>query len=140
MGERRQRNEKKDHHRSSVWSNCSITLHYGHTIDGQKNNSTINKTIKDLCETYKDLLQYGRKMSQKTVDSSLDFDENESLLEIFSNTTVSGGKYQFQDSVELSQLYMAMFSCSSVYTPFISYAGSSEYKAALRKLAKGYLC
>ena len=109
--------------------------HDKYTIDGQKNNTTINKIIEDLCETYKELLQYGRKMSQKTVDSSLDFDENESLLEIFSNTTVSGGKYQFQDSVELSQLYMAMFSCSSVYTPFISYVGSSEYKAALRKLA-----
>ena len=109
--------------------------HDKYTIDGKKNNTTVNNTIKDLCETYKELLQYGRKMSQKTVDSSLDFDENESLLEIFSNTTVAGGKYQFQDSVELSQLYMAMFSCSSVYTPFISYAGSSEYKAALRKLA-----
>lgn len=101
--------------------------HDKYTIDGQKNNSTINKTIKDLCETYKDLLQYGRKMSQKTVDSSLDFDENESLLEIFSNTTVSGGKYQFQDSVELSQLYMAMFSCSSVYTPFISYTLMNQH-------------
>lgn len=109
--------------------------HSKFTIDGSKNNATVNEKIKKICETYKELLQYGKKMSQKTVDSSLDFDESETLLEILSNTLVSEGKYQFQDSVELSQLYMAMFSCSSVYTPFSSYVGCSEYKAALRKLA-----
>lgn len=107
-----------------------------YSIDGSANNKNVNATITDICETYKDLLKYGKTTAQTKSDESLEYDENSSFLEIFSNTERgTDGTFQFQDSVELSQIYLAILACSSTYTPFKSYVGSSEFKSALRSLA-----
>lgn len=107
-----------------------------YSIDGSANNKNVNDAITDICSTYKDLLKYGKTVAQTTLDESLEYDENESFLEIFSNTQkTEDGTFQFQDSVELSQIYLAMLSCSATYTPFRSYVGSSEFKSALKSLA-----
>ena len=48
--------------------------------------------------------------------------------------TVSGGRVEFPKNPNLTLLYYAIMAASSVYVPLQSYAGSSEFQAALKSL------
>lgn len=107
-----------------------------YSFDGSGDNGNINNRIAGIVTTYEELLQFGKQMSQKTIDNSLNVDNDLTPIEIFTNITKDdNGNYVFPEDVYLSQAYLAMLSCSSVYTPFKSYVGCSEFSNALVSLA-----
>lgn len=108
-----------------------------YSVNGSGDNSAVENTITGIVTKHEELLQYGKIVAQKSSNESLDVNLDESIIEMFTNITVNDkGEYEYPDSIELSQPYLAMLSCSSVYTPFISYTGSSSYTNALKSLAK----
>lgn len=100
------------------------------------------KSIEDfyayLEQDFSDLLKKGASLieinGQK--NQSITVDIGKKPLENFSNITYDEyeGYYTKPDSIELSAAYLALFSASSVYTPFQSYAGSEEFLSAVRTL------
>ncbi|MCM1172511.1 MAG: hypothetical protein NC393_10330 [Clostridium sp.] len=112
------------------------STHPTYSVDGSGNNNSLKQKITAIVEAHEELLQYGRKVSQKTSDESLDVNTDETPIEMFTNIELDGnGEYVFPSEVELSQTYLAMLATSSVYTPFKSYVGSPEFTNALMSLA-----
>lgn len=100
-------------------------------------NKTLNKTISAIAEDYKDILAYGKKLAEASIDSdTLEIDTEKELMEIFTNGKMNSERtLDFEDQPKLSQAYLAILSCSSVYTPFNSYVGSPEFTQALKEIA-----
>lgn len=102
-----------------------------------KNNSALNATIKQIAADYTEILSYGKQLATASVQvDSLEIDTSKELAEIFSNGKLNEEKtLDFEDTPMLSQSYLAILSCSSVYTPFSSYVGDPAFTTALREVA-----
>lgn len=112
------------------------TTPVAYSVNGSGNNSSLKNKITATVTEHEELLQYGKKVSQKSADESLDIDLDETPIEMFTNIELDeNGEYIFPSEVELSQAYLAMLAAGGVYTPFSSYVGSSEYTNALINLA-----
>lgn len=112
------------------------TTPVAYSVNGSGDNSPLKNKITATVMEHEELLQYGKKVSQKSSDESLDVDLDETPIEMFTNIELDeNGEYVFPGEVELSQAYLAMLAAGGVYTPFNSYVGSSEYTNALINLA-----
>ena len=110
--------------------------HPVYSIDGSENNTNMNKIISELATKYKDILAYGKKVAaNESEDNTLDIDTDAEYVEMFSDAVVGKKGIEIPEESHLSLPYLAMLSCSSVYTPLESYAGSEEFTEALKSLA-----
>jgi hypothetical protein len=106
------------------------------SIDGTGDASSENNYVKQIVKDNEELLQYGKTVSQKNDNDTLDVDLSKDPIENFTNIEVdTNGEYLFPEEVTLNQSYLAMLACSSIYTPFVSYAGCSEFTNSLYALA-----
>lgn len=107
-----------------------------YSVDGSGSNDSMNNRVANIVSSHEELLQYGKKVSQKSNNNSLDVDLEDTALEMFTNIELDeDGNYVYPDEVQLSQPYLALLAGSSVYTPFQSYTGSSEFTNAVSALA-----
>ena len=107
-----------------------------YSIDGSGSNDSMNNRVANIVSSHEELLQYGKKVSQKSNNNSLDVDLEDTALEMFTNIELDeDGNYVYPDEVQLSQPYLALLAGSSIYTPFQSYTGSSEFTNAVSTLA-----
>lgn len=105
------------------------------TIDGSGSNETIKNKISACVQEHNILLQYGKSYSLRAINQGLDVDTDVTPLEMFTNVTIEEGQIKFPAEIELSLPYKAILASSSVYTPFDSYVGCSEFSNALLSLA-----
>lgn len=106
--------------------------------DYTNSNSSLNNTISKIAEDYSDILSYGKQIATATINAdSLEVDTEKELAEIFTNGTLNDEKdLDFEDTPRLSQSYLAILSCSAVYTPFSSYVGDPAFTTALKTIAE----
>lgn len=106
--------------------------------DYTNSNSSLNNTISKIAEDYSEILSYGKQIATATINAdSLEVDTEKELAEIFTNGTLNDEKdLDFEDTPRLSQSYLAILSCSAVYTPFSSYVGDPAFTTALKTIAE----
>lgn len=87
--------------------------------------------------SYESILTIGASSSslQSNEDIAVDLQSPfiESLASVYYDTE---GTLQIEENPSLSLSYLAIFAASAVYTPFVSYAGCTEFTEALKSLAK----
>lgn len=106
------------------------------------NDGIEERSIEDfytnLEQKFGELIEKGATLTEVSgqKNQSITVDLEQKPAENFSNITYDedGGYYTKPDTVDLSAAYLALFSASSVYTPFQSYAGSEEFLSAVRTL------
>lgn len=121
-----------------VYQNAPKTLNnlgINSVTDYQLTAST-KKEIMDIAETYNDILAYGKLLATETsVSDSFEVDLSKEIVENFCNGKLNEEcLLDFSENPEVSQAYLAILACSSVYTPFCSYVGSPEFSTALQDL------
>lgn len=88
-------------------------------------------------DKYQDLLNIGNVLKSTigemdvAVDTSLSYIENMADVQFNSDDEL---EVDVEPALKLA--YLAAFSCSSVYTPFVSYTGNTEFMKALESLAE----
>lgn len=106
------------------------------------NDGMENKSFEDLYnyleQEFGELIQKGSKLEETGTqkNQNITVDTGQKPAENFSNVIYDDdeGYYTRPDVIELSAAYLALFSASSVYTPFQSYAGSEEFLTSIRTL------
>lgn len=88
-------------------------------------------------EAYTDMLQVGNSTTNMTVSNSVTVDTSLTFIENLANVSFdeNDASLKVAKSPQLSLSYLAIFASSSVYTPFSSYTGCSEFTTALQSLA-----
>lgn len=87
-------------------------------------------------DLYADLLQVGNSATNLNTNNSVTVDTSISFIENLADVSFSDeSTLQVESNPKLSLPYLAIFAASSVYTPFSSYTGNSEFTTALRSLA-----
>ena len=88
-----------------------------------------------LAEDYKDLFEIGRvALDNEETDEEITVDLTKPYVDNLSDAVTVSGNVSIPESPSLSMLFYAVMAASSVYVPLQSYAGNSEFQAALKSL------
>ena len=104
-------------------------------------NTSISSSIVQMIDSLKANADYenifhaaSTAKSQKS-DDEIIVDTTKTFIENFADTDVTNGVLQVATTPQLSMAYLAIFSASAVYTPFVSHTGCTEFTQALSALA-----
>lgn len=96
------------------------------------------KTLKDALESvlskYNDLVDLAKKALNAETEDEITVDLTASYVDNLSNAETNSNGVEIPKNAKLDPLYYAIMAASAVYVPFQSYAGNSEFQAALKSL------
>lgn len=111
--------------------------------DGKRKSYSVKKDggedvvtiFNELAKKYKDLFDIGKTaLDSEETDEEITVDLTKSYVDNLSDAVTVSGNVSIPESPSLSMLFYAIMAASSVYVPLQSYAGSSEFQAALKSL------
>lgn len=103
-------------------------------------NSSISSKIDQLLDSlrsnsdYESIFQTAANAESQKNDDEITVDTTKTFIENFTDADVTNDVLQIATNPQLSMAYLAIFSASSVYTPFVSHTGCTEFTQALSAL------